>query len=63
MKTGSEEKFYENLKNKDNIDPENEERTANMVQSILHTLNLENNKSKNNNGGFKLEDIDREKVE
>ena len=61
MKTGSEEKFYENLKNKDNIDPENEERTANMVQSILHTLNLENNK--NNNGGFKLEDIDREKVE
>ena len=61
MKTGSEEKFYENLKNKDNIDPENEERTANMVQSILHTLKLENNKS--NNGGFKLEDIDREKVE
>lgn len=67
MQTDSYEKFYQHLK-QPNADPENEERAVNMVQSIMHTLHIENTKPNpmqrrfkdNNEGkGFKLEDLDK----
>lgn len=44
MQQESFEKFYKHLK-KPNVDPENEEQAVNMVQSIMHTLHIENTKA------------------
>jgi len=44
MPQESYEKFYKHLK-KPNADPECEEQRANMVQSIMHTLHIENTKA------------------
>lgn len=67
MDKDSYEKFYQYLK-QPNVDPDNEERAVNMVQSIMHTLHIENTrvnpmqrrfKDNNEGKGFKLEDLDK----
>lgn len=67
----SQAKFYKHLM-QDTIDPQKEEHTVNLVQSIMHTLHLENTRVnekerrfKDNNGGkgFKLEELDQQRIE
>jgi len=67
------DKFYKHLtKQQTLLDPDNEQQTTNMVQSIMHTLYIENAtvnprerrfKDHNDGRGFKLEDLENMKVE
>lgn len=65
---GNKEKLFAHLKSAQ-VDPEKEERSVNMVQSIIHTLHQENSRvnsfqrrvaDHNAGQGFKLEDLDKE---
>jgi hypothetical protein len=70
LQQDNKDKFYTYLKEQQ-MDPEYEEKTVNLVQSIMHTLYRENTKVnekarrfKNNNEGkgFRVEDLDKEKA-
>jgi hypothetical protein len=70
LQQDNKDKFYTYLKEQQ-MDPEYEEKTVNLVQSIMHTLYRENTKVnekarrfKNNNEGkgFRVDDLDKEKA-
>ena len=70
LQQDNKDKFYTYLKEQQ-MDPEYEEKTVNLVQSIMYTLYRENTKVnekarrlKNNNEGkgFRVEDLDKEKA-